>query len=234
MQSPGGPYSAIGAVRYGWRAMVANTGLSVGAAAVALAVVFVVLIGVVAVGMLVWSAGSDVVMDPAGLDPADVETGPTWLFSIILQVVTIVATVPLVRAGLAITAGRRVAFGDLFATHRLGQAAIVGLILGLVSGIAASVPVIGSLIGLAVTFLAQYVLFFTLDGEQDAIEALVASARFAIDHPGPVILLIMLSIPVTLAGFLVCVVGVVFSMAIMTIAQAYTYRVLRDEPVAIV
>ena len=62
--------------------------------------------------------------------------------------------------------------------------------------------------------------------------AIKASFTFVKDNFGNILGLALLSFLIMIAGLLLCFVGVLAAWPIVIIAQAYTYKVLRGQPVA--
>lgn len=228
---PQGSYSATSAIGYGWRGTTSNLGAMVGVTVVVILSLIVVSI-VVSLVSSPSAAEVDDALNNGGLADLVAASAPPWWVTVLSQVITMVLLIPLVRASLAVVDGGQVRFADAFDGDQLGQVVIVAVILGLASGIANNLPVLGILLSIAIGFLTAYTIYFVLAERLDAIEALQASARFAIRNAGPVILLFLLSIGVGILGLLACLVGFFVAMPVVYVAQAYTFRHLRGDAIA--
>lgn len=230
MVTPSGSYSAADAVGFGWRATRANLGVLIAAGAIYL------------VGTVLLQRFTTIAFGPSEaelLDALDDGFGallrastPPWWVTVVSSIGTTLLLIPLVRAALAVTAGRKVRFGELFAGDAVGQVALVAVILGLVSGITSTLPLLGFPLSLVMGFLTAYAMFFVIADGREAIDALVSSARFAIDNVGAVIVLFLLSLLVFMLGVLACLIGIFVAFPVAYVAQAYTFRYLRGEAVA--
>lgn len=230
---PQGPYSATSAVGYGWRGTTSNLGATVGVTIVVL-VAFVVITGIIssATTPSLSPAETQQLLDDGGFMALFEAARPPWWSSVITQMVTVVLFIPLVRVALAVVDDGDVSFRTAFETDQIGQVAIVAVILGLASGIANTLPILGIILGLAIGFLAAYAIFFVIGERRDAMDALRASAGFAVANAGPVILVFVLSVLAVIAGLVACLVGVLVAIPVAYVAQAYTFRHLRGDPIA--
>jgi uncharacterized membrane protein len=162
------------------------------------------------------------------------------LFQIIGAIVGLLLALGLIRASLAVTAGRKPEVSMLFEGENLGPYIIASLIfaapffvaglLSLVSPILTLVVDIG-LIYFAVTF-GFYGFVIVDKGEQDPIAALKASAAMTAGNRGQIFLLGIVLALIAIVGFCAFCVGALFTYGIVTIAWAYTYRSLSGESVA--
>lgn len=135
----------------------------------------------------------------------------------------------IVRAGLAIVDGRPLAWSTLLSTDRLGTIVGASLLVGLVAAVGSLLFVVP---GVIFAFLAQFFLFFVVDRDEGAWEAIMSSIRFTIDNVVDVLLLYVVGAIVTTVGVLLCGIGLVVAFPVVVIAQAWTFRFLHGQAVS--
>lgn len=231
-------YDVNRALGYGWTRLQDHPGplLLAGVAVVAGIAVLQVL------GLLVGSAlgGEDTAQygyDPAtrdfGSGPAggallDASFGVSLLFVLAAIALALVLHAGLVRAALDITAGRAVTVRGVLTVTDLPQVLLTAVVLATATTVGL---VLCLLPGLVVWFLTGFTLFFLVDRRLSPLEAVKASVAFTLEHLGPLAALFATSLLAYFAGAVLCGVGLVAAIPVVVLAQAYTYRVLREEPV---
>jgi uncharacterized membrane protein len=70
------------------------------------------------------------------------------------------------------------------------------------------------------------------DPDVGVIDALKRSSAIAKGHWGTLFLLGLALIGLNIVGFLLCCVGLLFTVPITAVAHAYAYRTLAGEPIA--
>jgi len=83
-----------------------------------------------------------------------------------------------------------------------------------------------------VSFFIQYFAYFVLDKGEQPMESIKSSFSFVNQHLANIFVLFLGSVVALIIGALLCGVGLLVAVPVVAIAQAYTYRVLRGEPVA--
>lgn len=217
---PSGPYSPTDAMGYGWRQFVANLGPIIAA-------VLLLFVGLIIVsGVLTLVTG--------GFDAAlsgDV-TVATRLVNLVTQFLALLVGAAVIRAALAIVDGRQFNLGEFFRLEQMGQVVIAAILLSLATVIVAFIPILGFVGNLLISFFGQFIMFFILDDDMEAIPAITSSVGFVGAHISPLLVLMLLSFVAVLVGALLCGVGLLAALPVVVIAQAYTFRRLRGQPVA--
>lgn len=221
------PYDPVRAVTYGWTALTRNLTpfLVLGGA------IFVVGYAIPGVLNLVTS-GTVLGMQEAGATPdigamlAGQLLKLAW--SLVSAVVCWVLGLAMMRGALDVVDTGRTDLAAMFTRidwlSALGAAIITMFVVwfGLLMCI---------LPGLVVIYLLWFAPMAVVDGES-ATEALDASYRFTTGSLGEVVLFVLLSIALTVAGVLALGLGVIVAAPVVTIGMAYTWRVLQGRPVA--
>jgi uncharacterized membrane protein len=202
------PFSATDAIGYGWKGFTANIGP-------------LILIGLV---LLVASALSNWLSQ--GFE--------SWLLTIIGSVlgafISLVISLGLIRAALAILDGGRPSVEQLVSTKDIGPYIIASLLVALVVTVGLVLCIIP---GLIAGFLLQFYGYAIIDRKSDSVTtapqssptgAMRASFEVAAANVGPLILLAVLCFLLNLAGALLCVVGLLVSVPVTAIAIAYAWR----------
>jgi uncharacterized membrane protein len=85
--------------------------------------------------------------------------------------------------------------------------------------------------GIIVSFLAGYTMYFVVGKQMSAVDAIKASFSFTTSHLGETILFFLLAAVVTVVGAIPCGLGLLVAYPVVLVGQAYTFRVLNNEPV---
>ena len=86
--------------------------------------------------------------------------------------------------------------------------------------------------GLIVAFFGTFFVYFILDQDLGAWDAIKASFSFVKDNVGNLLLLLILSWIALFVGALLCGIGLFVAVPVVVIAHTYAYKVLRGQPVA--
>ncbi|MGB7980714.1 MAG: hypothetical protein WCF36_07960, partial [Candidatus Nanopelagicales bacterium] len=152
--------------------------------------------------------------------------------------ISLVISLGLIRAALIILDGRKPSVEDLISTDNIGPyiiASIVVTVLTVVGLVLCILP------GLVVAFLAQFYGYAIVDGKADGgggapssdpIGAIRTSIQVVVANLGQLILLLLLSFAINLAGALLCGVGLLVSIPVTAIALAYAWRSFSAGPIA--
>ncbi|ROR93232.1 putative membrane protein [Salana multivorans] len=154
--------------------------------------------------------------------------GMTIVLGIATFVLASLAQIGLINGYLAITDGRKVAIGDFFKFRNVGQALILGLIVGVAAGLV-SFTYIGYYV---VLFFTIYAMFFVIDRSQSFQDALKNSAQLALKFVVPTILILLIVGLVAPLGAIVCFIGLLVTMPWAYLALTYQYRRLTGGYVA--
>lgn len=234
-QVPGGnaPFSVGDAFGYGWNKFKANLGPILIATLVMLAVVAVIQILQFAV-----TGGSEATFE---IDPNTGEltstssgmVGGSIIASLFFGGLSFLAQLfiqsGIVKGSLDLTRGKPISLGSMFSGIDFVQVLIASLILAVATIIGIVLCVLP---GLAVMFLTSFTLYFIIDKELPAIEAIKASISFTMANAGTLIVFFLACIAAYIVGALLCGVGLLVAIPVVVIAQAYTYRTLQGEQVA--
>jgi uncharacterized membrane protein len=230
-----GPYSVGNAFNYGWTKFQANLGpIILGVIAIVVAVGIVEVIGLVAVGGLSSQAHVECsqVTGQCHTTGGGFSAAALFLWFILTIVgwlVSLIIGAGIVRGALDITYGRPVEVKTIFRADNLAQVVIASIIIGIAVSIGTFLCVIP---GLIVAFFTQYTLFFLVDKQMPAMEAIRASASFVNKNLGSLVGFYIAAVIAVFVGFLVCYVGSLVAIPVVIIAAAFTYRRLQGETVA--
>ena len=134
----------------------------------------------------------------------------------------------LIKNALNIADGKPASMGEVWKWATNGQVITAALIV--------SVAVfIGTLLcylpGLIVAFLLNWTMFFVVDQDFKAMDAVKASVNFVTSHLGETIVFWLLGFVTLLVGALLCGVGLLVAVPVVLVAAAFTYRVLNGRQV---
>jgi hypothetical protein len=202
------PFSATDAIGYGWKGFTANIG----------PLILIGLVLLVASGLSNWlSQGFD-----------------SWLLTVIGSVlgafISLVISLGLIRAALAILDGGRPSVEQLVSTRDIGPYIIASLLVALIVTVGLFLCLIP---GLIAGFLLQFYGYAIIDRKTDSVTtapqssptgAMRASFEVAAGNVGPLILLAVLCFLLNLLGALLCGVGLLVTVPVTAIAIAYAWR----------
>jgi uncharacterized membrane protein len=234
----GGPesYSVGNAVSYGWNKFKDNAApLVLLTLVVVVGVVIVQLIGNAISGALLGTA--ETVVDP--------ETGQftttggasfatafivSMLFAALSAGVQLALQVGIIKGSLQLSRGQGISVGNAFAGINWGQVVLTAVLifLGTVVGLILCV-----LPGLIWIFLTSYSLYYVVDRDMGAVDAIKASINMVTKNLGPLILFWLASVAITILGVCACGVGVLVAYPVVILAQAYTFRTFNNDPVTV-
>ena len=142
------------------------------------------------------------------------------------------------RAALGITDQGKIEIGTFFKTEALGTVIVASLILAatyFVLGIIGLIPLIGWLIAfigtLVIAFFVRFYIFFALQNQGSAVDAIRASVAFVNENLANIVVLFLASLLALFIGALLCGIGLLVAIPVVATAHAYTFRTLRGEPV---
>lgn len=230
----GGGYSPVEAIQYGWAKFTRSPATLL----VPVLLTFVVVGLVYAVmffGILGAAFDSGIEYNDDGTIRS-IDAGPGFvmtlvLMSIIILVVTFALQVlmaALAKGGLDVADGKSPGIGELFEGWDKTQVLIAAVLVAVGTGVG---YLLCYLPGLVFMFLSSYTMLFVVDKNLGALDALKASISFTTSHLGETILFFLLSAVVTVVGAILCGVGLLVAYPVVLVAQAYTFRVLHNEPV---
>lgn len=223
------PYDVIEAVKYGWKKFAQNAGPFLIMGLLTLVVVGVLsTIGSVLGGDFDTSGTSGTQYGvSAGIGAGFSVLGT--IFNILANIVGVFLTAALTRGALDATEGRKVEIGAMFTRWNAGQILILAILVGIGTMIGFILCILP---GLVLAFFTWFANYFVVGEGQGAIAAIKSSFRFTADNIGNLILLFLLAVVIVILGACACLVGLLVAIPVTTIAGAFTFKVLRGQPVA--
>lgn len=150
-----------------------------------------------------------------------------WLIDLIWQYF---ANANVARGALLVTdEDKKLEVKDVLSADKLGPVLGGGILLSIATVIGLILCILP---GLIIAFFGAYYVYFVIGENQGAVESLKSSFNFVKDNLGQLILFFLASLVITFIGALLCGVGLIVALPVVWIAQAYTFRKLRGEPVA--
>ena len=229
---PAGPgtsgFSVGEAFGWGWTKFRENIGPLV---VVALAILGVLIVlGVLRVLVV---AGGDAAFDPSTgqLDDTALQGTALFfsvLFGLVQFVVSVIVSAGIVNGALGITQGRPLELGTMFRGFDVWQLAVAAILTSLLTFVGLLACIVGAVV---VAFFLSFTTYFIVDEGQSATQAIQSSFRFTKDNAGELVLLFLAIIGANLVGACLCGVGLLITVPVTILAQAYAYRVLRHQPV---
>jgi len=134
----------------------------------------------------------------------------------------------LYRGATRVTDGKDFSLGQLFEGYNKVQVVFAAIFIAVATGIA---TVLCYLPGVLIAFLTSYTLFFIVDQEMEAAEAIQASVKFVWHNFGQTLLFFVLAVITLAIGAVLCLVGLLVAGPVVLIGYAYTYRRLQGQPV---
>ncbi len=153
-----------------------------------------------------------------------------FVLALIAAFISLVISLGLIRAALAIVDGRRPEIGDLISTDGIGTYIIASLLVAVLVVVGLILCIIP---GLILGFLLQFFGYAIVDRKVDAVTtapqsdpigALRASVQVTSKNVGGLIVLAILSLLVNLVGAMLCGIGILVTLPVTAIALAYAWR----------
>ena len=133
------------------------------------------------------------------------------------------------RGALRVIDGEGFSLGQLFEGYNKMQVVFAAIFIAVATGIA---TVLCFLPGVLIAFLTSYTLFFIVDQQLEAAEAIAASVKMVWHNFGHALLFFILAVVVWSVGaVLVLVIGLLVAVPVVVFGAAYTYRRLEGLPV---
>ena len=151
------------------------------------------------------------------------------LFSLGGVVLQYLVQAGITRGALSLTDGRGLEVATFLSTDNLVQVVIGGLVLGVATAIGFFLCYIP---GLIVAFFGQFFVFFAVDQNMAAMDAIKASIAFVQQHIGTLVGFYLASLVALFVGALLCGIGLLVAGPVVVIAQAFVFRRLHGQPVA--
>jgi uncharacterized membrane protein len=231
----GTPYRATEAIGYGWRKFKASP-------STLLVPMIVVVVVLVVVGLIFAFVAGGGFFGKTTCDTSNINGQvsrscgqPFWrqllgagLGVTILSLVGQIMLAGLYRGATRVADGKDFSLGQLFEGYNKMQVVFAAIFIGLATGIA---TVLCYLPGVLIAFLTSYTLFFIVDQELEAAEAIQASVKLVWHNFGHALLYFILAAIVLVIGALLFGIGLLVAGPVALLGFAYTYRRLQGQPV---
>jgi uncharacterized membrane protein len=232
-----GPFSVGDAFNWGWAKFQANAGVIIVAALIYLVVIVAI--------EVVWFFVTAAIL-PSRTPTCTIDektfvtscTGGTGFFgSLLLSAVggfaifVLVAFLQagIIRGALAIADGQKLELPTMFKFDNVGNVLIGAVIVGIAGSIGLLLCGVGYLV---VAFFTPFWLFFVIDKNQGAWQAIMSSVSLVNKNLGSVVVLIIGVLIAYVIGAILCGVGLLVAAPVALLALTYGYRRLQNEPVA--
>jgi uncharacterized membrane protein len=222
------PFALGEALTYGWNKFTQNLGPLLAVFAVAaLAPMVIVLVGYAIAG----AVGGVTSYDSSGFSTSLglVGTIISIIFQLAATALSLIISIGLVRATIDITYGRPVTFASVFNFQNIGGPIVAALLVGVGTYVGALLCVLP---GLVFSFFALFTLYFAVDKQLGAIDAIKASFELVKNNVVSVLVLYLVGSLLVAAGAALCGIGIFIAGPVVSIALAYGYRKLQGEVVA--
>ncbi|MFT4011255.1 MAG: hypothetical protein QM655_14565 [Nocardioidaceae bacterium] len=223
------PYSVGNALSYGWAKFQQNVGplIIVTLAIVAVAIV----LGIV---RLLANVGTNAAINP---ETGRVENpgffGAALFFVLLLgliqQFVSWVIAAGITKGSLDIVEGRRLDLNTMFKGYDMGQVVVAALLIAIITTIGFALCILP---GIIASFMLSFTNYFLIDQKLSAVDAIKASFNFVKERFGTLLLLMLALLGINIVGACLCGVGLLVTIPVSVIAEAYAYKKLRGQPVA--
>ncbi len=230
------PYRATEAIGYGWRRFKERPSTLL----VPMIVVLVVLVIVglffqfVIAGGFFGKTECNTAVDSGGQPTVDCGQ-PFWrqllgagLGATLLSLFAQVMLAGIYRGALRVMDGEGFSLGQLFEGYSKTHVVLASIFISVATGIA---TVLCYLPGLLIAFLTSYTLFFIVDQQLEAAEAIAESVKMVWHNFGKALLFFILAAIVVAIGAVLCGVGLLVAVPVVVFGAAYTYRRLQHLPV---
>ncbi len=125
------------------------------------------------------------------------------------------------RGALRVMDGEGFSLGQLFEGYNKLQVVFAAIFIAVATGIA---TVLCFLPGILIAFLTSFTLFFIVDQQLEAAEAIAASVKMVWHNFGHVLLFLVLAAICVAIGFIALVIGLLVAVPVVVFGAAYTYR----------
>ncbi len=229
-------YRPTGAISYGWRKFKESPGrLLIPMLVVVVVLAVVGLIFVFVAGGGFFGTTSCNVSNING--QVSTECGqPFWrqllgagLGAGLLSLIGQILLAGLYRGATLVTEGKDFSLGQLLEGYSKAQVVFAAIFIAVATLIATGLCYLP---GVAIAYFTSYTLFFIVDQEMEAAEAIQASVKFVWHNFLQTFLFFLLSVVVLAIGALLFGVGLLVAGPVVLMGLAYTYRRLEGHPVA--
>lgn len=125
-------------------------------------------------------------------------------------------------------------FGAFFSVPNMGQAVLVSVLVGVITGVGQFVisilpgifGILGILFSVVALFFLQWSPYFVIDRGQDAITALKSSFDLSLKNVVPSILTALITGAIVVVGYVCCGIGTLVAIPVSTLFAAFAFRSL--------
>jgi uncharacterized membrane protein len=214
------PYSAGKAIGFGWRSFWAKP------STLLVPVIFVVVVLIVVELLIQFIVGGGFSGNSNGFWRQWLGLG---LGTALMTLVVNLLGAGLFRGALNVTEGKPFSVGEMFEGWNKGQVVAAAFLIAFATFIG---TVVCLLPGILIWYSTTYTLFFIVDQEFEAVEAIQGSVKLVWGNFGHTLAYFILGAILLAVGALLCGVGLLVALPVFLIGMAYTYRRLRPEPYA--
>ncbi len=208
-------FSAAEAVGYGWRKFRENVG------PILLATLLLLVVAIASSVLARVITGTDFGDNSFSIGGS--------ISSIITNVVGFIIGAGITRGALDITEGRSFDIMSAFKRLNIVNVLVTSLFVAVLTALGFALLIIP---GIIVAFLTLFAIYFVVDKDTSPVDSIKGSFNLAKNNVGNMLVLILLSIVVMIAGFLALCVGIFVAIPVLAIAWAYAYKVFLGEPIA--
>jgi uncharacterized membrane protein len=226
----GTPYRATEAIAYGWQKFKERP-------STLLVPMIVALVVLVAVGLIFSFVAGGGFFGTTTCDTSKINGQvsqscgqPFWrqllgagLGAALISLVAQIMLAGIYRGALLVMDGEGFSVGQLFEGYNKMQVVFAAIFIAVATGIA---TVLCFLPGVLIAFLTSYTLFFIVDQQLEAAEAIAASVKMVWHNFGHALLYFILAAICVAIGFIALVVGLLVAVPVVVFGAAYTYRKL--------
>ncbi len=151
------------------------------------------------------------------------------LFQFLFYLGTTILQYFIIRATLTIVKGETLDASNVMSFDAFGAYFLTAILVGIMTFVGFLLCILP---GIAVAFFTLFWGYFVIDKKMGPADAIKASFELVKNNVGAVILFLILSWLVMLAGAIVCGIGLIVAMPVVVIATGYMYKRLQGEPVA--
>jgi uncharacterized membrane protein len=231
------PYRATEAIAYGWKKFKERP-------STLLVPMIVVLVVLIAANLLIQFVVVGGLFGTESCDPSTINGQVSqscgqsfWrqllgagLGAALISLVAQIMLAGIYRGALLVMDGQSFSLGQLFEGYNKMQVVFAAIFIAVATGIA---TVLCFLPGVLIAFLTSYTLFFIVDQQLEAAEAIAASVKMVWHNFGHTLLFFILAAICVIIGFVALIVGLLVAVPVVVFGAAYTYRRLANpDPLA--
>lgn len=233
--TPGGSRFGIGdAFNYGWLKFQQNAGQIILAALVLLVGVviiegigFAITSGMGTATVQINEATGEMTTSGGGLFGAAFFV--SMLFGFLAMALAMIVQAGIIKGALNITNGRKLAIREMFEGLNYANVLLTAILVALGTMIG---TILCILPGIVFGFYSLFSMYFAIDKNLPAVDAIKASFSLVNKNVGSLVGLFIACAVAYFIGALLCLVGLLVAIPVVVIAQAYAYRTMQGEQVA--